>query len=313
MKRFLLKVSIVLTSALALHVFAGSFADGDLDEFYLRFTGGKRGSLIIGTSRAAQGIRPAVMMNVLGGVTSPRIFNYAFTVAHSPFGPAYLRAIEAKLDPSTRNGLFVITVDPWSLSDNVEPDLASGSMPEDELTVGKQWTFTGDPNYEYLVRHAPAGWGSIIGGPLHDMDTMTTLHGDGWLQVRASLDSRSVAKRTEQKEVHYRKEMMPTHRPGSTRMRSLEQLVDLLRPHGRVILVRMPVCEPIARIEEELWPGLNASLEVLAAAHEVPYWDLMPEHGRFTYTDGNHLDTTSARMFSTELAQRIASTGNGAH
>jgi len=310
MRRFLLKTSVALLIVLAVHAFAGHFADGRLDAFYLRFTGERQGSLILGTSRAAQGLRPAVMMSEMGNKQRDGLFNFAFTVAQTPYGPAYLRAIHAKLEPAERNGLFLVTVDPWSLCDIIGPDIEPGTMPEEKYQVGEQWTFTGHPNYEYLVRNAPAGWGSFIGGPLHDIDTTMTLHRDGWLQVYVSLDSQLVAKRTEAKLKHYREEMVPKHRPGTTRLRYLEELVEMLRPHGRVVLVRMPVCNAMAQVEEELWPGLDTTLEGLASKHGIPYWNLMSERDRYTYSDGNHLDTTSARIFSADLAHRIASTGN---
>ena len=310
MRHFLIKLSVALLAAMALHAFAGCFADGRFDEFYLRFTGERQGSLIVGTSRAAQGLRPAVIMSEMDEEHCAPLFNFAFTLAQTPYGPTYLRAICAKLDPTVRDGLFLVMVDTWSLCDIIDPEIEPGTMPEEKYQVGEQWTFTGYPNYEYLVRNTHTGWGSLICGPFHDVDTLCILHEDGWLQVKITLDGASVAQRSNAKVMTYQKEMVPKHRPGTTRLRSLEELVEMLRPHGRVFLVRMPVCNAMAQLEEELWPGLDTTLEGLASKQGIPYWNLMPERDRYTYTDGNHLDTTSARVLSAELARRIASTGN---
>lgn len=312
MRRFLFKTSVALLLVLVLHAFAGRFADGHMDEFYLRFTGGQQRSMILGTSRAAQGIRPAVLMGEMEGPERGPMFNFAFTVDHSPYGPAYLRAVRAKLDPAAIDGLFLVTVDPWSLCDDSSLEAEPGAMAEERMFLGEQWTFIGTPNYEYLLRQAPAGWGSFLGGPLHDVDTSSTLHTDGWLEVRVGIDRDEVAKRTSGKVRHYRDEKLPYHHPSKERMRSLEELVDLLRPHGRVVLVRIPVCDAIARIEEDLWPGFSKTVNDMAVLHDLDYWDLMSDSARYTYIDGNHLDTISSRIFSADLARRIASTGNTA-
>lgn len=310
MRRFLLKTLVALLMVLVLHAFVGRFADGHLDEFYLRFTGGQQRSMILGTSRAAQGIRPAVLMASIGSLDRGSLFNFAFTVDHSPYGPTYLRAVRAKLDPAATDGLFLVSVDPWSLCDDSSKEAEPGAMAEERMFLGKQWTFNGTPNYEYLLRQAPAGWGSFLCGPLHDVDTSSTLHTDGWLEVRVSLDNEAVAKRTAGKVRRYRDEKLPYHHASEERMRSLEELLDLLRPHGRVVLVRIPVCDTIARIEEKLWPGFTKTISDIAVLHDLDYWDLMSDSAHYTYVDGNHLDTISSRIFSADLARRLASTEN---
>ena len=309
MRGFLLKTSIALALAAALHLVAGSFADGRLDDYYLRFTGERRSAMILGTSRAAQALRPGVMSPLLSSADAHGgLFNYAFTIAHSPFGPTYVNAVKGKLDPRSSNGLFLITVDPWSLSNPVDPKGRGGPLREEERTLGQQWTFTGTPNYEYLLRHVPAGWGSLIAGPLHDPDTMTLLHPDGWLEIRAQLDNDTVLERTLRRVDHYREQVLPRNEPSDVRLDALGAMIDLLHPHGAVYLIRLPVCDDIVGLEDQLWPGFNDRMQEIAGAHGVPYWDLLPENDRYTYTDGNHLDTLSARTFSTDLALRIAAT-----
>ena len=106
---------------------------GGVDAFYGRFTSPPAGSLVLGTSRAAQGIRPAVLTARLGGQFEGPVLNYAFTLTHSPYGPAYLRSIQRKLRPETKNGLFIVAVDPWSLS-LTGPE---GAFPEDNSFIGQ--------------------------------------------------------------------------------------------------------------------------------------------------------------------------------
>ena len=111
--RLLLLAGTVGLGALAL---APVVLRGGVDAFYGRFASPPAGSLVLGTSRAAQGIQPAVLAARLGGRFDGPLLNYAFTLTHSPYGPAYLASIRRKLRPEVRNGLLILAVDPWSLS-----------------------------------------------------------------------------------------------------------------------------------------------------------------------------------------------------
>ena len=164
MRAFLYRTSIAVALAALVHVIAAFFADGRFDDHYLRFTGAPRSSLIIGTSRAAQCLLPDVMNPMLDRAGAHGdLFNFAFTIAHSPFGPTYLDAIRGKLDANTKNGTFLVTVDPWSLSVNKDLSAATTVPPEKDRTLGQQWFYNGTPNFEYLLRHAPTGWGAFMG------------------------------------------------------------------------------------------------------------------------------------------------------
>ena len=302
MRTFLLKTMIAAVVVVALHLVAALHADGWTDAFYLRFTGLPQRSLIVGTSRAAQGLKPDVLEDLLGpSAFTGHPFNFAFTVDHSPYGEAYLHAIKAKLDPDSRNGSFIVAVDPWSLSQ----EKGSSRMRETDFPLAGQHTFTGTPNFEYLLRNHPAGWGSLIGGPLYAMDTTRFLHSDGWLEIRIPMDSTTVRKRLQRKVKDYIDKARNENTPSTERLQFLDRTLNLLQEHGRVVMVRIPICDELADLEEVYWPGFSAQMEVVARSHGLPYLDFMPERGRFTYTDGNHLDSVSARAFSMLVASRL--------
>ncbi|MBK9286314.1 MAG: hypothetical protein IPN38_01180 [Flavobacteriales bacterium] len=303
MRTFLTKTLVALLLAGAAHLIAGLFADGTFDDYYLRFTGPQRQALILGTSRAAQGLRPDVMNPILHrDGKQEALFNFAFTLGQSPYGATYLKAVRQKVDPAAADGLYILAVDPWSLCDDttLKPEER-----EDALALGRMWTFTGTPNYEYLTRYATAGWGSFVGGPLHDADTLTLLHPDGWLQINAPMDTRSVRIRSERKLEHYRKVQLPASTPSEERFASLRETVALLKPHGRVVLVRLPVSDAMLDLENDLWPDLSDRLTALAVEQRAEFLDLMPERGRCSFTDGNHLDTLSARSISERSAKYL--------
>ena len=89
MKRFIIKIFIF--SFFPLVTLFGIFLleNGTSDPFYQRFITDEKKSLIIGTSRAAQAIQPKILNTILGLEGKNEIFNYSFTLMHSPFGKIY--------------------------------------------------------------------------------------------------------------------------------------------------------------------------------------------------------------------------------
>lgn len=307
MRGFLLKAAVAGLLVLVAHLIAGLFADGRMDDAYLRFTGERRASMILGTSRAAQGLRPDVIDQFLGESDGHgSLFNFAFTIVHSPYGPSYVQAVEGKLDKRTTNGVFLLAIDPWSLCDRFDKQGHLLPMQETKHDLINQWTYSGTPNYEYLIRHTPSGWGSLIGGPLHRSNEFALLHEDGWLEIQIPMDSAAVRERSTKKLEYFRTVQLPRNRPSEHRIQALERMIDLLRQHGRVYLLRMPVSDPVLAVEEQVWPGFDQRIQGIAATHAVPYWNLMPERSSYTYTDGNHIDRVSSKELSTEVGRRLS-------
>lgn len=175
MAKFVLHSLAWITCVLALHFVAARNMDGRADTFYLRFT---QENLILGTSRAAQGLRPAVIKECLG----IDVYNYAFTTRHSPYGDTYLNSIRKKVKRGSKQGLFVVTVDPWSISSMTSDPNDSVNFREIEQCVGTTTSVTSEPNFQYLLTSfqgryydtlCPRGRGML-------------LHTDGWLEI--SLD-----------------------------------------------------------------------------------------------------------------------------
>ena len=131
MKKFITK--IVLTIALPIVGLLAflTLVFGNTDPFYLRFTSPKQQNLILGTSRAAQGLKPEIFRNVLG----KDFFNYSFTNAHTPFGPVYLESIKRK-HLEKKRGIFVIAIEPWSLCSWTEDPNDVANFRENTLCVG---------------------------------------------------------------------------------------------------------------------------------------------------------------------------------
>jgi hypothetical protein len=265
---------------------------GRVDAFYGRFTSPPAGSLILGTSRAAQGIRPAVLASGLGKKFDGPLLNYAFTLTHSPYGPAYLRSIGRKLRPDTRNGLFILAVDPWSLS-LTGPE---GAFPEDQSFIGQLRQVSQNPNLPYLTRYQTKPLYRL----LLDYATATErLHPDGWLEVNIGTDSAQIRARTARKLQDYRLLAASQHLSAG-RLRALRQTIGLLKPHGQVVLVRLPVGPSLLELENVYQPNFDQLMRRTAATQAVPYLDYSAQP--YATTDGNHLQRAASEKFSRQLA-----------
>ncbi|HEX8655988.1 MAG TPA: hypothetical protein VF690_00550 [Hymenobacter sp.] len=281
-----------LVGALAL---APVVLKGQVDAFYGRFASPPAGSLILGTSRAAQGIQPAVLTAQLGQRFAGPVLNYSFTLTHSPYGPAYLRSIQRKLRPEVTNGLFIVAVDPWSLS-LTGPE---GQFPEDNSFIGQLQQVSQRPNLAYLTRYQTKPLYRL----LLDYATATEcLHPDGWLEVNIGTDSAQVRARTARKVQDYRRLAASQHFSAS-RMRALRQTIAFLKPHGRVYLVRLPMGAPLLRLEQAYQPGFDRLMRETSSALAVPYLDYSTQP--YATTDGNHLRQAASRAFTQQLAEDL--------
>ena len=305
MRGFLFKIGIALLIAAAFHLAAGFMADGTTDEYYGRFTTDQQRSMIIGGSRAAQGLHPSVFNERVEQVRyEGPLYGFAFTIAHSPYGPTYLHAIEAKLDTTARHGLFIVQVDPWLLSS--VPDSATGEeqLIEEENALGEQLSWNCRPNYEYLTRYWDRGWGALGHWPMGDPDTSAVLMPDGRLDLHVDMTPAMIKGRTDRKLAIYRDEYLPGRSLSPTRFDYLRRIVELLKKHGTVCLVRLPVGPEIASVEARFAGDLPQRVRALATEEGVHFLDMDTMTG-VGFTDGNHLDLASGLKVSQELLKAL--------
>ena len=114
MKTFIIKTStFTLLFAAGIYLYILLLADNETDGYYGRFTTPAYSSLILGSSRAGQGIEPDIL-NAHLGLKNDAFFNYSFTVFKSAFGDPYLEAIKRKLKDPVDAGFFILELNPWS-------------------------------------------------------------------------------------------------------------------------------------------------------------------------------------------------------
>jgi hypothetical protein len=275
-------------------------ADGTTDAFYRRFTTPRQHSLIIGTSRAAQGLQPQIINSKLGGDTSLTeggLFNYAFTAANSPYGPVYTKSIQRKLTKDGYAGRFVLSVSPLSLSSLCD---SLYCFRENNLFLDKLEFVAVSPNVEYLV----TSYGKPMIELLTRNDSSIYLHEDGWLEVSVDMKPQKIADRTQRKMDHYRN-TLPSYKLSETRLESLKELIAYLQNRGEVYLVRLPISDEMMNLEDEFFPDFDRMMEDLSTRYQVPYFNFTSSNEDYIYTDGNHLWKGSGAEVSRQLGDSI--------
>lgn len=298
-KEFILKLVV-------LSIFVGGFiayllltkANGNLDPYYARFTSPPAHSLILGTSRAAQGIQPTVLNEHLEGKGFELpVLNFGFTLIHSSFGETYLNSIKKKINSNTKKGIFILAIDPWSIS--------STSKEDNELEFLERNTFMAElknvsskPNFDYLKNHYE--------GPyfLAFKKRATFLHEDGWLEVNIPMDTTSIKRRVQAKVKEYARNAK-NYSFSQKRFEKLKETILFLKKHGDVFLVRLPVAPEIKLIEDQYIPDFNIKIKEVTNKLNLPYLNLINESGKYQTTDGNHLHRESGKKVTKEIADFI--------
>lgn len=311
MKRFLLHTCLFLLVLLASFFVVFSMADGTTDAFYKKLSSSKQTSLIVGSSRAAQGIRPNIVDSVYG---SNGIYNYGFTISASPYGRSYYESISSKLNRKYKKGVFIICVTPWALSENKFNTHDDNVYPEDKDFIGKTNFVNMNPNVEYLLEsYIPRNEAIIRNKNRKGWYQTFYVHDNGWLEVSIESDRISTSFRTKNKIESYQKKLFNYTGFSEYRSDYLIKTISLFKEHGDVYLVRIPVIQEMLKIEYELMPDFDENMNEIAKAYQIPYINMMPFNNEYDFTDGNHLTVLSGKKFSLDLAiemKRLKSINN---
>ena len=314
MKLFVRHIFLFLSIVALLHLGLAFIADVTTDDYYLKFSSPKQSSLILGTSRAKQGIIPSVLSSSIEN-SNLSIFNFSFTLKSSPFGLVYYNAIKQKIDLESKDGCFIVTVDPWSLSKKISD---VNKTPDSLSVLFGISDFTSQPNFKYLFKQFPHGWGRILLNRIEkpilkyyssQLDSSLTgafsmLDNDGWLDVYTPLDSAFVKRKEAEIFESYRNKS--NYQTGSeSRIDYLDTIVEFLSNHGKVYVVRLPVHKKMLSIEQQYMPDFNSKISN-ALLKSKGYLDFSTLDNEYSYTDGNHLTKTSAKEVTQHIGEWIS-------
>jgi hypothetical protein len=273
-----------------------SKANGYTDPFYLRFTSEKQNNLILGTSRSAQGLLPSVFQRKL----NREFFNFSFTIVDSPYGPVYFNAIKRKINENSKSSIFILGVDPWSISSTTKNPNDYKNFLENEKCLGNMNFFNVNPNFEYILKNLPGNFELMIfekKGPMY-------LHKDGWLEVTVPMDSLNLNERIKEKVIDYRDKNSKEFTFSSLRLFYLKKTIKYLSKIGEVYLIRLPIHPEIYKIENNFMPDFNKKMEKITK-YSNGYLDLTTRNKEFSYTDGNHLYKRSGSEVSEIISNWI--------
>ncbi|WP_228429124.1 hypothetical protein [Chryseobacterium sp. 52] len=299
MRKFLFKISFYIIGIVAVLLLLGSYADSNTDDNYMHFAVEKPQNIILGDSRSVQGIVPDVLKTKL----SAPFDNFSLNIVQSPYGEIYLKALKRKLDPDTKNGIFILTVNPWNLA--LRNDVKkTEDYPEENSPFKNMYFYDMSPNYEYLIKNLNKSWFRIYLDREAVGRSNTYLHKDGWLEVNIDMNKDSVTARIAKKTQEY-KEMMNGYTLSHERTKALNEIIDYLEPKGTVYLVRIPVSKNIMTLEDERFPGFSGMMRDLSKKKKVKFYDFSNHSDDFEYTDGNHMYRTSSKVLTSQIADSI--------
>lgn len=308
MKRFIILV-LTFSSIIFLSCYAYFYlADGSTDDNYLKFTTPRQTALIIGSSRAAQGLHPEALSPIL---KRDDIYNFAFSLHDSPYGEIYFKSVQRKLEPQTQGGIFLLEVNPWTIGIDSAALLKTKGYRETDNFLDNTHFVALNPNIEYLIESYSKSYINIFKDRSKvGLNETFFVEADGWLHVTLSPNGKNILERTNNKISRYQELLSRYSSPSPYRLESLENTIRFLKQHGQVYLVRMPISDAVLGIEDELLSDFNDVMYAIAEETGVVYFNMMPDRDFYSYTDGNHLDQASGRQFSINLAQLIMDSRN---
>ena len=314
MRNFVKHSLIFIGIILLIHLLLAFFANGTTDSYYQKFASPRKSSLVLGTSRALQGVIPTVVDSVLEFNENSSLYNFAFTILSSPYGKVYYNAIKNKVD-TTKNGYFIVTIDPWAISEkkhskNIEYDTRS--------VLYEMNDFSSRPNFEYLFRKYPNGWGMIVFKRLEIymlkkknkqlnnsiQGSFTEVDDYGWLNVYTSMDS-SFIKRKEKENFKSYIKTAQNKEFSLYRYDYMIKTINYLKNYGDVYLVRLPVHNEMYKIETNYMCDFEIRIKS-AINLSNGYLDMNKSVlQNYQFTDGNHLFKESAKDASIKIGKWI--------
>lgn len=300
MKKTVLKLSFYVFVVVLFLGFFAQFADGNTDDNYRHFSSPKATSLILGDSRSAQTVVPQVLDKKISG---HKFDNFSLNIVDSPYGKIYFEAIQKKLDKTTSNGIFIVTVDPWniSLDKSIEHEK---DFPEVNSPLRSMHFYGINPNYEYLLRHYKKTWYHLYRDREEVGKSNTYLHENGWMEVNVGMTPAEVEKRKIEKIDFYQK-MMKGLQISQIRLDALVEIIEYLKTKGTVYLMRIPASEEIMRIENHYCPDFNNLIQYISKKSKVNYFDFSTQVKDYMYTDGNHMHQDSGKKLTSKVADSI--------
>ncbi len=297
MKQFLLKTALFGLIVTLITTAILTFFGGYVDYFYPKFAAPPQASLILGDSRSFQGIQPHIIGTELKSYPEP--LNFSFTFKQIAYGELYTESVKRKLDDSSRNGLFIVSVHPWLLAEREEDNIPSGKFFEAGMPPHNMHFASMNPNVEYFFRNQEYFHFKAL------VKRNSIVHDNGWLEeFNLTSDTATLNKWKRTQDSVYQK-LAVRWKPSDYREKKLSELVTYLKSRGTVVLLRMPVGEGIFASERKFWPNFDADMKAIASETGAKYFNFAGRTQGLRLYDGLHLDKESGARFTKALCDSI--------
>jgi hypothetical protein len=299
MKKFLLRLSFFSLLVISIILFLLYRYGGYVDYFYNKCASPRQSSMIIGDSRSFQGLQPFVFNDNLSKDFDLPMYNFSFTLAQISYGESLLNSIKAKINSKTENGLFVLSVHPYILSQREKDDFEKGIYFEESFPPGNMNYLAMNPNVEYFFKNYDYFHFKAV------IRKNSIVHDDGWLEESNLPKDPKILATWKKKQIELYGGFKNKWKKSDYRIKQLIQTIKFLKKHGTVVLVRMPSSDNIVEIENEYWQYFNLDITKLAIENNVQYLDFTKNNSDYKTYDGVHLDKVGGQKFTKSVCDSI--------
>ncbi|GGK60444.1 MULTISPECIES: hypothetical protein [Flavobacteriaceae] len=306
MKKICRKITLFIILVVSFITVLLNYYGGYIDPFYEKFTTPKQFSMILGDSRAMQGIQPKVLdSNLKESNYKLPIYNFSFTIKQATYGASYLNAIKRKLDTTFNNQLFVVTVNPWMLANRtpkllVESDSIIMNEPPHNIT-----NMTMKPNIEYFIKNFRFfNFRGVFSknNKLHK-DGWSEIHIDDWLEENNFPKNKEIFLERKHNQMSLFGNFAKRWNTSKYRLNWLEKTIVYLQQYGKVFVVRMPIDKEILEIENEFWSDFDIEIDNISKNTQIDYFNF--SNNTWSTYDGQHLDKFGGKSFAERLSELI--------
>ncbi len=302
MKKLLIKSFCFFIVVLLIVWITLSYYGGYVDYFYNKFTTPRVNSLIMGDSRSFQGIQPNEIDSYFKNSNfNLPILNYSFTLNQIAYGEPYNKSILKKIDQTQTNGLFIVTVHPFMLSNRSggNKEEAKGIFFEANMPPHNMCNVTSSPNFEYFFKNFKYFHFRGI------FRKSSKTHKNGWLEEKNLPSDSILLNQWKQGQIklytRYSKEWVRSEE----RLKYLDDLISVLTNQGNVFLLRLPISDEMMDIENSYWNNFNDEMKVLSKKYKAPYINFNISKHKFNTYDGIHLDKFIGAPFTVAVCDSI--------
>jgi len=268
--------------------------------------------LILGTSRAAQGIDPLELAHgcelLSGG------FNFAFNISDSPWSAQYATICVAQIEkaPEASLNYLLLSIDPWSLMPSTKSPSPWIDINDANLCIRAHRYALASEILPRVLGSSESNLATALVGRIkssHHNPYRTRVTEQGWLPNKRYRNPEWAAEETQRHIANYRKTYPRNENwPSAQSLSGIKSIVSSFKernPTGHIIFLRPPVTQEMLNLEDEVFPEFESMCEELAEQQDVAFVDANVLLLTLHFNDAHHLHFEDAQTFSFALGENL--------